>query len=771
MTDMGLTAPAPPGRGLRRLRPGLVDLYLLRGVAGPFLAIVAAVGAALMLERALRLVHDLAASGADIGYFFPLLVRMVPYYLDLTLPAAFMVALVLLVARLDDRLELEAMLASGLSLTRIAAPLVALGVLIGAAGLATSGWLEPVGAYSFRAMRIEAINAGRLARLEPRAIYHPADSLAVTFDRRSGDDGIEGVFVWQRLADGRELVLTGRSGRIGFSARRRLFGIDLGPGRYVAARPGASGSAPDLVAFDTLAFRESLRLRDSSWQRGWDQNEMTLNELHRALAAGTGNVPRPRMEAEYYSRIARAAILPLLPLLVLPLAFATKRGGRGLGLLLCGTILVAIHHALNLARSLAMGGVADARAAVLGTAGLCAAIVLLVFVSGRHLPSHSPISGVLKRLTDRAARLAPRARTLPSLRGRTVATYLAWQLSKWTALALLAVVALLQMVELLERGDDFVERGMGLADVGRYALLRLPAMLQQGIPIAALAGAMTTFAGLGRHHEMTAIRAAGISQWRILAMALPVPLLLSLAAFFLADDLAPQSQLRLAAWWSETAPARASDEPTARWFRIGDEIVRAGGASADGRRLDEVGIFRRDSAGLLVERVSARTATAGPNGWTLSGVGLARIASGRLESATSARRDWHTPLQPSDVAAFFTPSRALSASAARRSLEASAPISQGGALFATRLYRSAAEPLAPMLMLLLALPLAFLSPRSSLRWPAFLYAGGGGLFYLVADGVLTVAGQVGYLPAAVGAWAAPVMAALIGFTVLLYGER
>ena len=74
-------------------------------------------------------------------------------------------------------------------------------------------------------------------------------------------------------------------------------------------------------------------------------------------------------------------------------------------------------------------------------------------------------------------------------------------------------------------------------------------------------------------------------------------------------------------------------------------------------------------------------------------------------------------------------------------------------------------------MLLFALPLAFLAPRSNAKWLALLYAGGSGLLYLVADGVLTVAGQVGYLPAAVGAWSAPVMAALIGLTVLLYSER
>ena len=770
MTDAVATPPYHGSRK-RRARPGLVDLYLIRGVAGPFLLILSAVCVAMMLERALRLIQEMAAGGADIGYFLPLLAQLVPYYLDLGLPAAFMVALILLVARLDDRLELEAMLASGLSLSRIAAPLLALGVAVGLAGLVTGGWLEPHGRYNFRALRNEALNAGQIGRLQPRAFYHPADSLAVTFDRRSPDASIGGIFVWQRLGDGREVVITGRSGRIGFVPRERVFGIELDAGLYVGERPGAAGAPPYLLAFDSLDFRESLRLRESRWRRGWDQNEMTLTELGAALGTGAGNISRRAIEAEYYSRISRAAILPLLPLLALPLAFATKKGRRGLGILLCGAILVAIHHGLNFVRSLALGGVVDPRASILGATMLCAAIALLVFFTGRHLPSHSPISGVLKPVGERLARLTPREQALPSVRGRTIATYLAWQLGKWTLLALIAIVALLQMVELFQRGEAFVERGMGLGDVGRYALLRLPPMVQQALPLAALAGAMATFAAFGRSHEMTAIRAAGISQWRILAMALPVPLMLALVSFLLAEQVVPGSQRTFAAWWGAGESAREAPEPQARWFRIGGEIVQAGRASEDGRRLGDVRIFRRDPDGLLTERLVAASATAETGRWTLTGIDITRLDSGRLERSRAASLPWSTPLQPADVAGFFSSAGALSSTTARRSLEHSAPVSQSEALFATRLHRSAAEPLAPMLMVLLALPLAFLAPRSKAKWLALLYAGGGGLLYLVADGVLTVSGQVGYMPALVGAWAAPVMVALIGLTVLLYGER
>jgi lipopolysaccharide export system permease protein len=270
---------------------------------------------------------------------------------------------------------------------------------------------------------------------------------------------------------------------------------------------------------------------------------------------------------------------------------------------------------------------------------------------------------------------------------------------------------------------------------------------------------------------MTAIRAAGVSQWRVLAMAVPVPLLFVAATFVLAEWVTPASQLRLAEWWSAMEPAPVEQADRARWFRIEERIVRAGTASEDGATLDDVEIFARDPRGRLTERVAAERAVFSGSGWTLHGVETTRLGEGGMARTRSGRTSWSTELQPQDVAAFFTSAPALSATAAQRSLEASAPVNLASSVFETRLHRSAAEPLAPLVMLLLALPLAFIPPRTGRSWPALLYAGAGGLTYLVADGVLTVAGQVGYVPSALGAWGAPSIAASIGLSVLVFSER
>lgn len=749
---------AAPATG--RSGPGTLDLYLVRALIGPFALVLAGVFAAMMLERALRLVQELAASGADLSFFAALLAQLAPYYVNLALPAAFFAALALAIARLDDRLEIEAMLAAGRSFGRIAAPLAAAGIMVAALSLVAGGWLEPHGRHAFRATKAAAINAGRLSRLQPQAIHRQPD-LVLTVDRRRPGAGIAGLFVWRRLADGRELVLTAQDGRIGFGEERRELVVALDRGRYVE---GPETPRPRHFAFASMQMRQPLELGETEWRRGWDQKEMTLPELARGMRSGAPGIARHELAAELYARLARALTIPLLPFLVLPVAVAVKKERRGAGLLLAGILLVAFHHALNSTRSLGVAGSIDPLLGTLAAAGLFAAAILLLFRSGRRLPSHSPVADALRPLVRSLAAIGPRRGG--TARQRATGPYLRSTLARHVGLALVAAVAILQLVDFVERGDEFLARGLGVADAAYHGWLRLPAMLQQAIPIAALAGAISAFASLDRSWEMVAMRAAGISQFRVFRMALPVFAALSAATLLLAEQAVPASQARFQNWWASTRP-QPQAEP--RWFRIGGDIVRAAGASTDGTRIDRLSIYRRDPNGLLAELIGAERATAA-EGWRLENGTRTRFG----ESATSIRRfdadRWPTALRPQDVRRFFAGTPSLSSAAARRTLASAAPAALGDSVFATRIARSLAEPITPIVMLLLSLPVAFAGAARKPAWHAIVYAAGGALLYLVADGLLSVSAQAGLLPPLVGALAAPLLGLLIGWTVLVYTE-
>jgi LPS export ABC transporter permease LptG/LPS export ABC transporter permease LptF len=754
-------------RRRRRWRPSILDFYLIRGVTVPLLLVTAIACLAMMLERALRLVQEMAAAGAHLSYFLPLLGQLLPYYVGLALPAAFMIALILLMARMDESLELEAILASGVSFARIAAPLVLVGLVVAAASVAASGFLEPHGRYNFRSLKRVAINAGRIPQLQPGAFYSPAEGLTMSVDRAGPDGRTRGVFVRQGLGDGRELVMTAAEARVGLTGDGRELEIEMRRGLHLRDGSARGDARPFLLTFEAYGLREPMLRDDTRWDRGADAKELTVAELIEERGRPDARIPRFSLDGELLSRLARSLTIPLLPLLALPLAFGPKRARRSVAIILGFVVLMVFNHGLNFAKNLAFDGAADPRLTIaLITAGFTCAILWL-FRASRHLPSHSPVTTPLARAEALLARI-PRPGGGPAhWGGGRMGGYVARAFLAWTFAAATVIILLLQMVDIFDLGDAFVERGFGWPEIGRYAWLRLPPLFQQSIGMASLAGAIMAFLRLSRFSEIVAMRGAGVSQYRLLLMALPAALALSFASFAAAEYAAPRAQLELAQWWQATKP-EARGGAKERWFRIGGDIVRAAGASTDGRRLEQVTLYRRGPDGLLTERIAARSALAAAGGWTL--LDATRIAPGAAP-ARHDRRAWKTPLRSEDVRTFFAAPPHLSADTARRALEDRVPVSAAPSLFHTRLQRIFAEPLAPIVMLLIALPLAFGSARFGPSWGALLYAIGGGLLFIVVDGTLVVAAQIGAIDPWVGAWAAPLVFGLLATTVLVWTER
>ena len=87
------------------------------------------------------------------------------------------------------------------------------------------------------------------------------------------------------------------------------------------------------------------------------------------------------------------------------------------------------------------------------------------------------------------------------------------------------------------------------------------------------------------------------------------------------------------------------------------------------------------------------------------------------------------------------------------------------------LHAAAARPVAPLVMLLLALPAVLVVPRGG-GSPATAALGFGlGVLYLFAGGLLGALGEAGLLPPALAAWAAPVGFATAGAVRLVRSEE
>ena len=95
--------------------------------------------------------------------------------------------------------------------------------------------------------------------------------------------------------------------------------------------------------------------------------------------------------------------------------------------------------------------------------------------------------------------------------------------------------------DLFTRLPDLQEHKLHLRDVLEYCAAQAPAFLNLVLPLALLPALLYTLTNHARHNEITAMRAAGISLWRICTPYFVVGLALTVGSFALNEYLVPRS--------------------------------------------------------------------------------------------------------------------------------------------------------------------------------------------------------------------------------------
>lgn len=97
------------------------------------------------------------------------------------------------------------------------------------------------------------------------------------------------------------------------------------------------------------------------------------------------------------------------------------------------------------------------------------------------------------------------------------------------------------IVDLFDHLSDFIEARTPLAQVALYYIFVMPTLLIYIAPISLLLGLLYSLWQLSRHNELTALRASGISFYRITVPIMLVGLFMSLSISALQETVAPRA--------------------------------------------------------------------------------------------------------------------------------------------------------------------------------------------------------------------------------------
>jgi lipopolysaccharide export system permease protein len=351
----------------------------------------------------------------------------------------------------------------------------------------------------------------------------------------------------------------------------------------------------------------------------------------------------------------------------------------------------------------------------------------------------------------------------------TMTRYIA-KLTAGRILASMAVLlGILQVLDLLDVTTDILDRKLGAAGVAYYAMLRLPRLIEQAAPLSVLAGCLFAFAQLARDSAVTAMRATGMSAYRLMLMAMPAALMVVVIHFAVSAGIAPRTDRILNDWWLQSTPVADVKPKDSSAFRIGPDVIVATQADDAGRKLKNVVIYHRDAVGRLVQKIVSPSAERVDGRWRLTTPTFLTLAPEGVRQSSAASMVWTDKLKPQDVRAVFNKDQMVSAGSARRALLGGAS-DRPQAFYATELWRLWAAPAGAVVMLLLSAPVALAHFRGGQGGTLLVSCLGAGLLFLVVDGVFTAIGQGGAAPPFLAAWAAPIIFGSIGLATLVHLE-
>ncbi len=723
-----------------------------------------------------------------------ILLFMLPNTLIVTIPMAVLVGILLGLSRLAADSEITAMRASGmgvLSFVRVAAIIAVLGVV---AGLVNSLYCAPLGTAALIRLRDSLVSSQASYEIQPRVFYEDfKDYVLYVQEVKVGS----GVANWRNifLAD----LSDASSPRI-ISAEQATVVNDQDSVLRMRLRAGVEhetvAGQPNQYTVSTFASTDlplPLNDKDETHLGRSDAPILAVpsSELIARSKGTEASTPDGKAALiELNKRLSYPAACLVLMLVGVPLGMATRRGGKSAGFVLT-ILLVFIYYFLSiigvaLARQgkvppfvgvwlanvvFGVGGVVLLRQMATGSAALAFLGTAAAWLRARLRRLETPVKPA--RVIEPVKRHA---------RGRfplILDDYILREFLTTLGLVLVTFVMLLLVFTFFELIGDIIRNKTPFITVGDYLINLTPSMIYTITPLSVLLAVLVTFGTMHRNNELTAMKATGISLYRVALPVLVISLIVASALFAFDETYVPTANRRQEALRSviKGKPAQTFFRPDQKWMfgsqqpGTPDRIFYYQFFDPVNYRFADVTVFEIDPATFtLSRRIFAATARWEPevqqwifeNGWvrTFSGDAVKDYQS------FAVRTFPEIPERPQYFKKESLQSQEMSFAQLSRYIR---DLSQSG--FDTMPLRvqlnvKLAYPLITLVMAVLAIPFALsMGRRGSMTGIAA--AIGLAVAYWVTAAIFQAMGNVNMLPAILAAWSPDVLFGLVGSYLLL----
>jgi LPS export ABC transporter permease LptG/LPS export ABC transporter permease LptF len=742
-----------------------------------------------------NILNMLVRNSSAFSSMIQIVLFLLPNFFVVTIPMAVLVGILLGLSRLAADSEIVAMRASGLGIgyfVRVATIVAVGGTLV---GLFNSLYVAPRANQGILDLD-KSLASQASYEIQPRVFYEDFKNTVLYVQNVISGTGAAN---WKQvfMAD----ITDPNSPKI-TTAASAVVVSDTSQELMMRLR---NGTEHDPVADHPEQYNISTFVIDDLPFAASQQSEGHLARLDTAIYAlpmkelieRTHGPDGKRFLIELNKRFAYPAACLVLMLVGVPLGVTSRRGGKSSAWVFT-ILLVILYYSLSLI------GIALGRQNWIPTFLAVWSANILFAIGGLFLlwqmASGSQAFGFMAAWTLRAPKLKPatlaRSKGAPggllarylARPGRKVSRgvfprildqYVVLEFLNMFGLVLVGFVLLMLVFTVFDLLSDILRNRISFTIVGDYLINLTPLMVYKLSPLAVLIAVLVTFGVLNRNSEIIAMKATGISLYRLVVPIVAIAAILAVSLFLFDEFYLPQANKRQDALRNviKGKPAQTVTHPEQNWIfgqpRPGEpgRIFYYRFFDADLNEFGNISVFEFDpSTFALTRRIFAAKAV-----WD------------GVTSSWHFQNGWQNDIQGDHTSSYrgftltsFPEIHEDPGYFNKESLQAQqmnfgqldryiGDLRQSGfdtMKLRVALWQKLAYPLIAVVMAVLAIPFALsMGRRGSLTGIAV--AIGVALAYFVIDSLFGALGNVNYLPAALAAWSSDILFGLVGGYLLL----
>jgi lipopolysaccharide export system permease protein len=247
-----------------------------------------------------------------------------------------------------------------------------------------------------------------------------------------------------------------------------------------------------------------------------------------------------------------------------------------------------------------------------------------------------------------------------------------------------------------------------------YILLTIPRRCYQWFGYAALIGGLLGMGALATTGELTALRAAGLSKFRICLSVILSLTVLTLLVMLMGETIGPRGEQKAESLqMSSKAKEVSVGKGGSLWARDGANVIYAKHRKTHGTQdgvdveLQDVRVFEFTPEGKLSALSLAKSATHSADEWTFHDIRRTDFAEGTAKSSDMAQTKWQSSLDPNVISQWSAHAEYLSMADLTRNIEYNRRNLQDATSFERAYWSRVFYPLNVLVLAFCAVPFAF----------------------------------------------------------------